>query len=82
MVLGKKGLINNKEKKGHAFAKSGIKSIVFPSTLREIPEATFWACENLRNITFKEGLKSIGIAAFYKAGVENVVLPKSLRSIS
>ena len=81
VVLGEKGLVNNKEMKGYTFAKSGVESIVFPSTLREIPEATCWACSNLKSVTFSEGLESIGIGAFQETGIENIALPKSLRKI-
>ena len=82
VVLGEKGVIDDKEREGYAFAKSGVESIVFPSTLREIPENTCWACESLRNITFREGLESIGINAFQETGVESVTFPASLRRIS
>lgn len=82
VVLGEEGIIDNEKTEGYVFVKSGIESIVFPSTLREIPEDTCRECGSLKNVTFREGLEGIGIGAFWETDVESVVLPKTLRRIS
>ena len=75
-------MINGKAKEGYVFSHSGLKSIAFPSTLKEIPQNSFWLCSNLRRAQFSEGLKTIGLSAFQETGLESVVLPGSLRTIT
>ena len=63
-TLGEKEVVNGEEEEGHAFAQSGLTNIVLPSTLREIPQNTFWECRAFKNVTFAEGLQKIGVGAF------------------
>lgn len=64
------------------FRQSVIESVKIPSTLREIACHTFYACNNLKNAVFSEGIEKIGISAFNYSGIENVVLPSSMKMIS
>ena len=51
-----------------AFWDSDIQKVVFPSSVKEIGERAFYNCYQLTEITFSEGLESIGQFAF---GLEN-----------
>ena len=64
------------------FAESGLESIAFPSTLKEIPKNTFYACNDLRDVQFAGGLEKIGICAFRVTAIEQVILPASIRTIA
>ena len=74
--------MNEKEEEGYVFAGSGLRGIVLPATLKEIPQNSFWKCENLRSVRFAEGLEQIGLSAFQESGLESVTLPCSLRMVA
>ena len=81
-IMGPKERVKDEEEEGYVFAKSGLEGIAFPSTLKEIPQNTFWDCESLSDVRFAEGLERIGLNAFQETAVEQVTLPASLRVIS
>ncbi len=65
-----------------AFACSGIKSIVFPDNVTEIPDFSVISCENLTEIIVPEGVTRIGEMAF--SGCDNVTsisIPESIEII-
>ena len=68
---------------GGAFTSSGITSIVIPSTITEIGDATFAHCSSLRSITFPNNLTKItGRGAFYgTSSLSEVTLPDALTEI-
>lgn len=54
---------------------SGLTSVSFPRSLKEIYPNTFRECENLREVSFPDTLETIYASAFYKTALEEVVLP-------
>lgn len=80
--LGPKEVVGSDEEEGYVFSKTGLESVALPSTLREVPQNTFWACEDLQSVRFAEGLEKIGVNAFQETAVEQVVFPASLKTIS
>lgn len=46
-----------------------METVVFPSTLRKIPQNAFYGCNNLRDVIFAEGLVKIGRSAFRESGL-------------
>ena len=63
------------------FWGAGIESVTIPASVREICTDAFRNCEQLKEITFKEGsqLKEIGRGAFCCSGLTSFTAPKSLR---
>ena len=65
-----------------AFAQNtGLKSIVLPDTITEIPAKAFYSAVNLETITLPSNLTAIGDRAFYNTGLTSIVLPDSVASI-
>lgn len=67
----------------YAFYYSNLKSVSFPSTLKEIGQSAFCQCFYLESIVLPDGLEKIGHSAFYHAGSYTsnkmtMVLPSSL----
>ena len=71
----------DKEFSGMAFARSGIRRITIPSTLRALEAETFYECKSLAAVQLQEGLEEIGTCAFASSGLESVVLPPSTRTV-
>ena len=67
----------------NAFQESGLKTINFPASLREIRSMAFYKCTSLSgNLEFNEGLTTIGFDAFgYCESITGVKLPNSLTSL-
>ncbi len=66
----------------HVFMSSGIKTINWPRLTKNIEDGTFYKCQQLENITFEEGLESIGKEAFSGCiKLEKIILPNSIKSI-
>ncbi len=68
----------------YAFYKvDTLKSIIFPSTLKEIGEMAFWTCNGLTGLKLNEGIEVIAKDAFsYDVNLEgDIVFPSTLRSI-
>ena len=64
------------------FAKSNIKDVIFPKSLKVIELCAFDRCENIIDLILNEGLEEIGEAAFqYCSNLERITLPQSLRKI-
>lgn len=70
-TLGEATFINN----------TGVKSLVIPSTVKEVPYQCFYGCKNLTSIEFKEGITSLGGRLFQSTSVTNVVIPDSVTNI-
>ena len=75
-----------------AFARSGLKSVEFPASLRTIAQASFIRCKNLTTVTFKNELEVLGTdeypdvggrwyGVFEGSSVERVELPSTLKRI-
>lgn len=60
---------------------TNVKSVSFPSSLREIDNHAFWGCKNLQKATFGEGVVRIGVEAFIGTDLQKVELPQSLKEI-
>ncbi len=58
------------------------KEYAIPDSVTEIGEHSFYPCENLRNVTFGDGVKIIGKAAFaYCNGFIEVIIPEGITKI-
>jgi hypothetical protein len=53
-----------------AFSKSGLKSILIPSSVVVLGKESFYSCESLGSVTFENGsrLERIGQSAFFGTG--------------
>ncbi len=62
-----------------AFILSSVRSIKFPSTIREIGARAFADCWYLTNVTFAAGVSTIGTAAFSNCvSLTSITFPKTL----
>ena len=63
-----------------AFAENAlIETVIIPSSVEAIGDYAFYLCENLKAVTFSDGLKTIGADAFDGCcSLTEVILPKSL----
>ena len=68
----------------HAFASSGLKSIVIPNTVETIYPTAFWNCLALENVEFEEGcvLNVIPDECFRNTGLRKIRIPDTVESIS
>jgi hypothetical protein len=62
------------------FRRSGLKSIVLPSSVVILGQSSFDACISLESVTFESGsrLERIEDAAFYESGLKSIVIPSSV----
>lgn len=58
-----------------------IERVFFPKSVREIENYAFSGCHNLKEISFSEGIISIGKMAFYQCLLGEVVIPSSVEII-
>ena len=66
----------------YAFSGTKIKSVTFPSTLKEIGGSVFYNAYLLKEVNMPEGLESIGSHAFYQCrSMVEVVIPNSVKTI-
>lgn len=56
--------------------------IIIPKSVEVIEMQAFAGCDNLKKITFSEGLKSIGHRAFNGTAIESIVIPASVTDIA
>ena len=64
------------------FQKSGLRDVVFPSTLKRIEDCAFDDCEDLKTVRFPERLEYLGRFCFSNTGLKSVDFPASLRMVS
>ncbi len=64
-----------------AFAFSDIGKINLPTNLEEIKEGTFYNCENLKELTFGDNLRTIGDYAFTNINVTSLKLTDKINTI-
>ena len=64
------------------FQGSGLRSVVFPSTLKRIEYCAFAGCKNLKTVCLPNRLESLGVGCFSETGLKSVKFPPSLRTIS
>lgn len=65
-----------------AFAeKEFIEKVNIPSSIEEINSDAFARCINLKEVTFREGIKRIEDGAFNRTGLTTISFPKSLEEI-
>ena len=58
-----------------------LENVSLPSSVKTIERRAFYQCVNLENVTFSNGLESIGKEAFQSTKLKNVVLPDGLKEI-
>ena len=63
-VLGASYAVVKGERYPGVFQKSGLRSVVLPSTLKKIEYCTFAGCKSLKVICFPEGLEHLGASCF------------------
>ena len=56
--------------------------LFIPKSVEVIEQQAFAGCDNLKKITFSEGLKSIGHRAFNGTAIESIVIPASVTDIA
>jgi hypothetical protein len=63
-----------------AFASSGLKSIIIPSSVEILCKSCFASCESLESVLFENDskLQRIGEAAFYTSGLKSIIIPSSV----
>lgn len=59
-----------------------IKSASIPSTIEKWNGGSFKSCKRMTDITFAEGLKTIGDEFYMCQGLENTVIPSSVEKLS
>lgn len=64
------------------FAKSNLKEIIIPGSVKEIPSSAFWDCKQLETVTLCEGLTTICDRAFENSGITKIVIPSTVTSVS
>lgn len=65
-----------------AFGMSGVKSVVFPSSVEEIEEDGCSNCDSLESVTLNEGLKKIGRWAFRETSIKQLRISSSVEYIA
>ncbi|HBK02422.1 MAG TPA: hypothetical protein DDY77_05285, partial [Clostridiales bacterium] len=66
----------------YAFADTGLKSVVIPSSALVLGDGAFSGCSALASVTLPEGVVSLGNEAFQNTtSLKNIILPESLRNI-
>lgn len=60
---------------------STVKKIIFPSTLKNIPDHMCFLWEDLEEIVIPEGVTTIGEDAFFDTGIHEVLLPSTIEKI-
>ena len=64
------------------FAKSGIREIRIPDSVKNISREVFMQCTSLENVIFPEGLENIGTNCFYGCtSLKKVTLPGTVRNL-
>jgi hypothetical protein len=66
-----------------AFARTGIKRVTIPSSVRRLGDHCFSYCSSLTSVDFEGGsrLVEIGRKAFAWTGIERVTIPSSVRRL-
>lgn len=52
---------------------------VLPDKVQQIRTHSFWACTNLKHITFPQSIKEIDASAFFSTNLQHVELPKDCK---
>ena len=63
-VLGTEELTPEGEYYLGVFQESGLRDVVFPSTLKKIEYSAFAGCRNMKAVCLPEGLEYLGISCF------------------
>lgn len=65
-----------------AFHGAGIKRLILPENITEIPKQMCSSCSNLERVTIPEGVTSIGARAFFACWkLQEITIPASVTSI-
>ncbi|MCM1368543.1 MAG: leucine-rich repeat domain-containing protein [Roseburia sp.] len=67
--------------KDHGFEDSKIKSVIIPDSVKTVGTQAFAYCDNLKTVTFGNGVTDIGKFAFRSTALETVTLPDSVKTI-
>lgn len=66
-----------------AFAKTNIKEIVLPSSVKIVDYTAFSGCTDLESVTLNEGLISMGNAAFGgRSNLKEIIIPSSVENMN
>lgn len=66
-----------------AFAKSGLKHITIPGSVKCIPAKAFLECEMLETVTILQGVETIDFAAFKGCkSLKSITIPASVEEVS
>ena len=74
----------------YSFANTGLKSVIFPSTLRTVMYGAFYNCRRLQSVEINDGLQYLSVSedndeerfgSFEQTAIEQVYLPASLQII-
>ncbi len=67
---------------GGSFSNSSVESVTVPETVTVIGDSAFYGCEKLKNVTIANGLKGIGVGAFWNTpSLESIDLPDTVNTI-
>ncbi len=66
---------------GFAFFKTGLRRFAGPASLRSVGEKAFFNCRNLEQVTFGEGLVSLGENAFTGTRIRELRLPSTIAEL-
>lgn len=58
-----------------------LKKVILPASLATIGNRAFYGCTNLKDVTFSDGLKSVGKSAFAKTAMTSVELPSTVETV-
>lgn len=65
-----------------AFVESGVREVVLPASIKELPRYVFQYCGNLNRITLNEGLRSIGVGALSHCAYRELIIPDSVEELA
>ncbi len=63
------------------FARTNLKEVVIPASVKTIKASAFGYCEKLESVTLNEGLITIGYKVFTGTKVKEITIPKSVVNI-
>ena len=63
------------------FMMSALENVELPASLKTIGQKAFFACSNLQDVNFPEGLETIGDASFSSTDIKELIIPDSVKKI-
>ena len=65
-----------------AFQNTSLTRVTIPGSVTEIKNSAFNGCKNLTEVTFSEGLLSIGLSSFGGCSLNSVEIPSTVTSVA